>query len=141
MVAIADGKPKLMGLIDLINYYVDYQIKVVLRRTKYDLNKARERAHILEGLIIAVNNIDEVIRIIKTSPDTPAAKQNLKNAFALSDKQAQAILDLRLARITKLEVNNLKDELDATARNCRNRSSKKRFSQSKRNIAMSVKPK
>lgn len=113
MVAIADGKPKLMGLIDLINYYVDYQIKVVLRRTKYDLNKARERAHILEGLIIAVNNIDEVIRIIKTSPDTPAAKQNLKNAFALSDKQAQAILDLRLARITKLEVNNLKDELDA----------------------------
>lgn len=65
MVAIADGKPKLMGLIDLINYYVDYQIKVVLRRTKYDLNKARERAHILEGLIIAVNNIDEVIRIIK----------------------------------------------------------------------------
>lgn len=113
MVAIADGKPKLMGLIDLISYYVDYQVKVVLRRTKYDLNKAKERAHILEGLIIAVNNIDEVIRIIKTSPDTPAAKQNLKAAFELSDKQAQAILDLRLARITKLEVNNLKDELDA----------------------------
>lgn len=97
----------------MIGYYVDYQIKVVLRRTKYDLNKAKERAHILEGLIIAVNNIDEVIRIIKTSPDTPTAKQNLKNAFSLSDKQAQAILDLRLARITKLEVFNLKDELDA----------------------------
>lgn len=113
MVAIADGKPKLMGLLDMIGYYVDYQIKVVLRRTKYDLNKAKERAHILEGLIIAVNNIDEVIRIIKTSPDTPTAKQNLKNAFSLSDKQAQAILDLRLARITKLEVFNLKDELDA----------------------------
>lgn len=113
MVAIADGKPKLMGLLEMIGYYVDYQIKVVLRRTKYDLNKAKERAHILEGLIIAVNNIDEVIRIIKTSPDTPTAKQNLKNAFSLSDKQAQAILDLRLARITKLEVFNLKDELDS----------------------------
>ena len=113
MVAIADGKPKLMGLLEMIGYYVDYQIKVVLRRTKFDLNKAKERAHILEGLIIAVNNIDEVIRIIKTSPDTPTAKQNLKNAFSFSDKQAQAILDLRLARITKLEVFNLKDELDA----------------------------
>ncbi len=113
MVAIADGKPKLMGLIEIIKYYVDYQISVVLRRTKFDLNKAKERAHILEGLIIAVNNIDEVIRIIKTSPDTPKAKQNLREAFDLSEKQAQAILDLRLARITKLEVNNLKDELAA----------------------------
>ncbi len=111
MVAIADGKPKLMGLIDIIRYYVDYQINVILRRTKYDLNRAKERAHILEGLIIAVTNIDEVIRIIKTSPDTPTAKQNLRNAFDLSDKQAQAILDLRLARLTKLEVNNLKEEL------------------------------
>ncbi len=113
MVAIADGKPKLMGLLEIIKYYVDYQISVVLRRTKFDLNKAKERAHILDGLIIAVTNIDEVIRIIKTSPDTPTAKQNLREAFDLSEKQAQAILDLRLARITKLEVNNLKDELAA----------------------------
>ena len=112
MVAIADGKPKLMGLLEIIKYYVDYQINIVVRRTRYDLNKAKERAHILEGLIIAVNNIDEVIRIIKTSPDTPAAKANLRAAFDLSDKQAQAILDLRLARITKLEVNNLKEELE-----------------------------
>ena len=112
MVAIADGKPKLMGLLEIIKYYVDYQINIIVRRTKYDLNKAKERAHILEGLIIAVNNIDEVIRIIKTSPDTPAAKANLRAAFNLSDKQAQAILDLRLARITKLEVNNLKEELE-----------------------------
>ena len=111
MVAIAGGKPKLMGLMEIIDYYVDYQIKIVLRRTKFDLLKARERAHILEGLIIAVTNIDEVIKIIKTSPDTPKAKQNLRDAFDLSEKQAQAILDLRLARITKLEVNNLKDEL------------------------------
>lgn len=113
MVAIADGKPKLMGLLDIIKYYVDYQINIIVRRTKFDLNKAKERAHILEGLIIAVNNIDEVIRIIKTSPDTPTAKVNLRAAFDLSDKQAQAILDLRLARITKLEVNNLKEELEA----------------------------
>ncbi|MBQ7642417.1 MAG: DNA topoisomerase 4 subunit A, partial [Clostridia bacterium] len=113
MVAIADGKPKLMGLIEIIKYYVDYQISIVLRRTKFDLSKAKERAHILEGLIIAVNNIDEVIRIIKTSPDTPKAKQNLREAFDLSEKQAQAILDLRLARITKLEVNNLKEELSS----------------------------
>ncbi len=111
MVAIAGGKPKLMGLIEIIKYYVDYQISVILRRTKFDIAKARERAHILEGLIVAVTNIDEVIRIIKTSPDTPAAKQNLKKSFDLSDRQAQAILDLRLARITKLEVDNLKNEL------------------------------
>ena len=102
-----------MGLLDIIKYYVDYQINIIVRRTKFDLNKAKERAHILEGLIIAVNNIDEVIRIIKTSPDTPTAKVNLRAAFDLSDKQAQAILDLRLARITKLEVNNLKEELEA----------------------------
>lgn len=112
MVAIAGGKPKQLGLLEILKYYVDYQISVVLRRTKFDLTKAKERSHILEGLIIAVNNIDEVIRIIKTSPDTPAAKQNLRDAFDLSDKQAQAILDLRLARITKLEVNNLRNELE-----------------------------
>ena len=87
MVAIAGGKPRLMGLLDIISYYVDYQINVVLRRTKYDLNKAKERAHILEGLIIAVTNIDKVIKIIKTSPDTPTAKQNLREAFDLSDSR------------------------------------------------------
>ena len=113
MVAIADGKPKLMGLLEILKYYVDYQINVILRRTKYDLNKARERAHVLEGLIIAVTNIDEVIKIIKNSPDTATARQNLRKRFELSEKQAQAILDLKLARITKLEVNNLKDELAA----------------------------
>ena len=113
MVAIADGKPKLMGLLEILGYYVDYQISVILRRTKFDLAKNRERAHVLEGLIIAVTNIDEVIKIIKTSPDTPTAKQNLRKRFDISERQAQAILDLKLARITKLEVNNLKDELEA----------------------------
>ena len=113
MVAIADGKPKLMGLMEILKYYVDYQISVILRRTKFDLAKNRERAHVLEGLIIAVTNIDEVIKIIKTSPDTPTAKQNLRKRFDISERQAQAILDLKLARSTKLEVNNLKDELEA----------------------------
>ena len=111
MVAIANGKPRQMGLIEILSYYVEYQRNVVLRRTKFDLDKAKERAHILEGLIIAVTNIDEVIKIIKNSPDTSTARQNLRKRFELTDKQAQAILDLRLARLTKLEVNNLKEEL------------------------------
>lgn len=111
MVVIAEGKPQQLGLLDVYRYYTEFQRNVILRRTKFDLEKAKERAHILEGLIIAVTNIDEVIRIIKTSQDTATARANLRKAFALSEKQANAILDLRLARLTKLEVNNLKDEL------------------------------
>lgn len=111
MVCIAEGKPQQLGLLDIYRFYVEYQRNVILRRTKYDLEKAKERAHILEGLIVAVTNIDEVIRIIKTSPDTSAARQNLRKAFNLSDRQANAILDLRLARLTKLEIDNLKTEL------------------------------
>lgn len=111
MVAIADGKPQQMGLIKILSYYVEYQRNVILRRTKFELEKAKERAHILEGLIIAVTNIDEVIKIIKNSQDTSTARKNLQDAFALTEKQAQAILDLRLARITKLEVVSLQNEL------------------------------
>ncbi len=111
MVVIADGKPQQLGLLDVYRYYTEFQRNVILRRTKYDLDKAKERAHILEGLIIAVTNIDEVIRIIKTSQDTATARANLRKAFGLTEKQANAILDLRLARLTKLEVNNLKAEL------------------------------
>ena len=111
IVAIAEGKPQQLGLLDIYRYYVEYQRNVILKRTKYDLEKAKERAHILEGLIIAVTNIDEVIRIIKTSSDTANARQNLKKAFNITDRQANAILDLRLARLTKLEIDNLKDEL------------------------------
>ncbi len=111
IVAIAEGKPQQLGLLDIYRHYVEYQRNVILRRTKYDLEKAKERAHILEGLIVAVTNIDEVIRIIKTSQDTSTARQNLKKAFSLTDKQANAILDLRLARLTKLEIDNLKNEL------------------------------
>lgn len=111
MVVIADGKPQQLGLLDVYRYYTEFQRNVILSRTKYDLDKAKERAHILEGLIIAVTNIDEVIKIIKTSQDTASARANLRKAFGLTEKQANAILDLRLARLTKLEVNNLKAEL------------------------------
>ena len=111
MVAIAGGKPKFMGLLDIISYYANYQREIVVRRTKYDLNMAKERAHIVEGLLIAIKNIDEVIKIIKKSATTSEAKQRLRDRFNLSERQAQAILDMRLARLVNLEVNKLEQEL------------------------------
>ena len=111
MVAIAGGKPKLMGLLDIISYYANYQREIIVRRTKYDLNMAKERAHIVEGLLIAIKNIDEVIKIIKKSATTSEAKQRLRDRFNLSERQAQAILDMRLARLVNLEVNKLEEEL------------------------------
>ncbi|MDE7162671.1 MAG: DNA topoisomerase 4 subunit A [Clostridia bacterium] len=111
MVAIAGGKPQQLGLIDIIKYYVAYQRQVIIRRTKYELKEAEARCHILEGLIIGVHNIDEVIKIIKSSESTPVARMRLMETFALSDKQAQAILDLRLARLAKLEIEKLEKEL------------------------------
>ncbi len=111
MMMIADGKPQQLGLLPVLNYYTEYQKQVVLRRTKYDLSKAKLRHEVVSGLIIAVTNIDKVIKIIKNSPDTPTAKQNLRKEFNLSEVQAQAILDLKLSRLTKLEIDNLKDEL------------------------------
>ena len=113
MVAIAGGKPMLMGLLDIIRHYVDFQRDVILRRTRFDLNQAKERCHILEGLIIAVRNIDEVIKIIKGADSTADARDKLRARFDLSERQAQAILDLRLARLTKLEVFKLEEELKA----------------------------
>lgn len=112
MVMIADGKPQQLGLIDVLRYYTNYQKQVVLRRTKYDLSKAKARHEVVSGLIVAVTNIDKVIQIIKKSPDTSSAKQNLRKEFDLSEVQAQAILDLKLARLTRLEIDNLKDELE-----------------------------
>jgi len=111
MVAIADGKPMQMGLIQIISYYVNYQREIIYKRTKYELNQAKERCHILEGLIIAVRNIDEVIAIIKSAENVSDARNKLKTRFNISDKQAQAILDLRLARLTKLEIYKLEEEL------------------------------
>ena len=111
MVAIAEGRPQLMGIKTMLSYYVDYQREVVYRRTKFDLDAAKEREHILKGLIVAVRNIDEVVVIIKRSANTTEAKQNLRERFELSDRQAQAILDMRLARLTSLEVYKLEQEL------------------------------
>ncbi len=111
MVVIADGRPQQLGLLQIIKYYVDYQQGIIVRRTKFELDQAKERAHILEGLVIAVKNIDEVVKIIKTSANTSEAKKRLMERFKLSDRQAQAILDLRLARLTHLEVYKLEQEL------------------------------
>ena len=112
MVAIAEGKPKQLGLIEIISYYVKYQRNVVYNRTKFDLDAAEKRKHILDGLLIAIKNIDDVIKIIKTSKSTSEAKQRLMEKFYLTDVQAQAILDMRLARLTSLEVNKLINELE-----------------------------
>lgn len=111
MVAIAGGKPCQLSLLQIIEYWVEYQREVVVRKTKYDLDVAKDRAHIIEGLLIAIKNIDEVIKIIKKSPTVIIAKQNLRDKFYLSEKQAQAILDMRLARLVNLEIQKLQEEL------------------------------
>ena len=101
MIALVDGQPKLLNLYDILDNYIKFQKEVVTRRTRYDLKKAEERAHILEGYIIALDNIDEVIKVIRSSYND--AKQKLMERFGLSDVQAQAILDMRLARLQGLE--------------------------------------
>ena len=111
MVVIADGKPQQLGLMEIIRHYVKYQQQVIKRRTLFDLRQAEQRCHILEGLIIAVQNIDEVIAIIKKSDSTGDARSKLMQRFEISEAQAQAILDLRLARLTKLEIFKLEEEL------------------------------
>ncbi|MGI6175231.1 MAG: DNA gyrase subunit A [Christensenellales bacterium] len=112
MVAIAAGSPKQMGLIPIIRYYVDYQKQIIRKRTQFELENAQKRAHILEGLIIAVDHIDQVIRLIRSSSNVPEAKKRLMDAFFLTAVQAQAILDLRLQRLTNLEIVTLKKEYD-----------------------------
>lgn len=111
MVAIAGGKPSQMGLLDIISYYTNYQREVIIRRTKFDLNAAKERAHIVEGLLKAIANIDAVIKIIKSSANVSEAKTRLKEKFGFSEKQVQAILEMRLARLVNLEEDKLKAEL------------------------------
>lgn len=110
MMVIADGAPKQLGLVAIIDHYIRHQKNVVTRRTQYDLEKAEKREHILQGLIIAVRNIDEVIRIIRAAKNTEEAKHNLMKRFELTGVQAQAILDMRLARLTNLEVELLEKE-------------------------------
>ena len=109
--ALVNQEPKVLNLQEIIFHYLQFQREVITRRTKYELNKAEERAHILEGLVIAVNNIDEVIKIIKQSADKAVALANLQERFGLSDRQANAILEMKLSRLTGLEVEKLNAEL------------------------------
>ena len=111
VVALVDGVPRTLGLVDLLGYYLDHQMEVIERRTQFRLDQAQARAHILEGLIIAVDNIDEVITLIRGSADTPEARTNLIDRFELSEIQANAILDMPLRRLTALEVDKLRTEL------------------------------
>ena len=110
MLALVNNEPKILNLLDMLKYYLKHQEEVVTRRTRYDLNKAEERAHILEGLLIALDHIDEVIRIIRGSDNVQSAKLQLIERFGLSDAQAQAIVDMRLRALTGLEREKLENE-------------------------------
>ena len=110
MLALVDGEPRVLNLKEILYYYLEHQKEIIVRRTRFDLEKAEARAHILEGLIIALDNIDEIVEMIKKSPDVPTARERLMARFGLSDKQAQAILDMRLQRLTGLERDRIMDE-------------------------------
>ena len=110
MLALVNNEPKVLNLLDMLTYYLKHQEEVVTRRTKFDLNKAEERDHILQGLLIALDNIDEVIKIIRNSANTQAAKEALIERFELSEAQAQAIVDMRLRALTGLEREKLENE-------------------------------
>ena len=110
MLALVNGKPRILNLREMIYYYLEHQKDVITRRTKFDLDKANARAHILEGLLKALDYIDEIVDLIKASANPTQAKNALMERFAFSDKQAQAILDMRLARLTGLERDRLMDE-------------------------------
>ena len=110
MLALVNNEPKVMNLLDMLKYYIKHQEEVVTRRTKYDLNKAEERDHILQGLLIALDNIDEVIQIIRSSQNTQVAKDKLMDRFGLTDVQAQAIVDMRLRTLTGLEREKIENE-------------------------------
>ena len=110
MLALVDGTPRVLNLRDMLYYYLQHQKDVVTRRTRFDLNRAQERLHILEGLLIALDNIDEVVDIVKTSRNAQEAKERLGARFGLSERQAQAILDMRLQRLVGLERDKLRDE-------------------------------
>ena len=110
MLALVDGEPKILSLRQIIHHYIEHQEDVIRRRTQYDLNKAEARSHILEGLIIALDNIDEVVHLIRSSRTGQEAKTGLMERFGLSDRQAQAILDMRLQRLTGLERDKIEAE-------------------------------
>ena len=110
MLALVDGRPQVLQLKDTLNHFIEHRNEVVVRRSKFDLDAAEKRAHILEGYIIALDNIDAIIKLIKASKDTETAKQGLMKKFKLSEIQAQAILDMRLQRLTGLERKKIEDE-------------------------------
>jgi len=110
MLALVNNEPKVMNLLDMLTYYLKHQEEVVTRRTKYDLNKAEERDHILQGLLIALDHIDEVIQIMRSSKNTQEAKDRLMERFGLTDAQAQAIADMRLRQLTGLEREKIENE-------------------------------
>jgi DNA gyrase subunit A len=114
MLALVNGVPKVMILPEMMNHFIDFRHTVVVRRTEFDLKQAEAKAHLLEGLKIALDNIDEVIKIIRGSKDPTQAKKGLMNGFELSELQAQAILDMRLQRLTSLEVEKVVEEYRAT---------------------------
>ncbi|MFC2281301.1 MAG: DNA topoisomerase (ATP-hydrolyzing) subunit A, partial [Treponema socranskii subsp. buccale] len=109
--ALVGGRPQILTLKQLVQHFVEHRDQVVTRRTQFELNKALAREHILQALIVAINNIDEVIKIIRASRDTEEAKNNLKKRFDFDDVQAQAIVDMQLKRLTHLEIDDLKKEL------------------------------
>lgn len=111
LLALVDGKPKICNLKEMLQYYIEHQIDVIERRTRYNLKKAQDREHIVRGLVIALANIDEVIEIIKKSKERSQAQNTLMERFELTDKQANAILEMKLARLTNLEVERLNKEL------------------------------
>ncbi len=113
-VALVDGKPVLMGLREMMSQFLKFRVEVVRRRTAFELRKAKEKAHILEGLVIALDNLDEVIALIRGSGDAQEASTKLQETFELTEIQAKAILDLRLQKLTSLEVEKVKDDLEQT---------------------------
>ena len=112
--AIVDGEPRVLGLKEIIEHYILYRVEVIRRRTTYDLNKARDKIHILEGFMIALENIDEVIKIIRSSKTVDDAKQRLMQRFSFSERQVKAILDMRLQKLTGMEIENVKRDYDET---------------------------
>jgi DNA gyrase subunit A len=111
LLALVEGQPKIMSLREMIGHFIDHRLEVIVRRSEYDLAKALDREHILEGLKIAVDNIDEVIKVIRGSADPEIASTTLQASFGLTERQAKAILDMRLARLTGLEIEKLEEEL------------------------------
>ncbi|KAB3532227.1 DNA gyrase subunit A [Alkaliphilus serpentinus] len=116
MIALVNGEPRVLNLKEVLSHYIDHQKDIIIRRTQFDLNKAEEKAHILEGLKIALDNLDEVISLIRSSETVHIAKAGLIEKFSLSEKQAQAILEMRLQRLTGLERDKIEADLEETLR-------------------------